>query len=138
MTTMTEKCIVDTDIVSYLFRQDTRAEVYRYHLQGRSLGSSFMTIAELEYWALVRGWGDARRARLLEFLEDYTVIPADVPLCYVWASVRLQARRNGRPIEIADAWVAASAVRYGMPLLTNNRNDFLGVDDLVLLPAESD
>lgn len=133
-----EKCIVDTDVVSYLFRSDARAEPFRHHLVGRSLGISFMTIAELEYWTVVRNWGDARRARLVAFIDQFTVVPVDIPLCYAWASVRMQARRNGRPIEVADAWVAASAVRYKMPLLTNNRNDFLGVDDLILLPTESD
>lgn len=138
MTATTEKCIVDTDVVSYLFREDTRAEPFRYQLLGKSLGVSFMTIAELEFWTLSRRWGDARRARLLEFLEQFAIVDADVSLCYVWARVRLQARRNGKPIDVSDAWVAATAIRYDMPLLTNNRNHYLGVDDLILLSHTAD
>ena len=40
--------IVDTDVVSMLFKGDTRAPAYRVHVTGRLLGISFMTLAELE------------------------------------------------------------------------------------------
>jgi hypothetical protein len=34
--------IVDTDVVSFLLRDDTRAGLYRPHLQDNTLGLSFM------------------------------------------------------------------------------------------------
>jgi tRNA(fMet)-specific endonuclease VapC len=46
--------VVDTDVVSYLFKGDSRAEAYRLHLSGRLLVVSFMTVAELQRWALER------------------------------------------------------------------------------------
>ena len=49
--------IVDTDVVSFLFKGDTRAEAYRQHLQSKTLAISFMTVAELYQWAYVRNWG---------------------------------------------------------------------------------
>jgi predicted nucleic acid-binding protein len=42
---------VDTDVVSMLFKGDTRALAYRVHVAGRLLGISFMTLAELERWS---------------------------------------------------------------------------------------
>jgi tRNA(fMet)-specific endonuclease VapC len=54
---MAEGYILDTDVISYLFRRDTRAEAYRPYLTGRFLAVSFMTIAELDRWALQRNWG---------------------------------------------------------------------------------
>ena len=48
--------IVDTDVVSMLFKGDTRVLSYRTHIEGRLLGISFMTLAELERWPLERGW----------------------------------------------------------------------------------
>lgn len=48
--------IVDTDVVSMLFKGDTRSLAYRPHLSGRLLGISFMTLAELERWSLERVW----------------------------------------------------------------------------------
>jgi hypothetical protein len=40
--------IVDTDVVSMLFKGDSRAQRYRGHITGRLLGISFMSLAELE------------------------------------------------------------------------------------------
>jgi tRNA(fMet)-specific endonuclease VapC len=40
--------VVDTDVVSMLFKGDTRAFAFLPHITGRLLGISFMTLAELE------------------------------------------------------------------------------------------
>jgi tRNA(fMet)-specific endonuclease VapC len=101
--------IIDTDVVSMLFKGDTRAISYRPHLSGRLLRISFMTLAELERWALERGWGTSRKLELTQHLTHYTVLPVNRELCLKWAEVRVGAKRNGRPIQTADAWIAASA-----------------------------
>ena len=56
--------IVDTDVVSMLFKGDTRALAYSAHMMGRLLGISFMTLAELERWPLRRDWGLRRKLDL--------------------------------------------------------------------------
>jgi hypothetical protein len=48
--------VVDTDVVSFLFKHDTHAEPYRPHLTEKLLVLSFMTIAELDRWVLERNW----------------------------------------------------------------------------------
>ena len=40
--------LVDTDVISYLLKNDTRADLYQPHLQDQLLVVSFMTVAELE------------------------------------------------------------------------------------------
>jgi tRNA(fMet)-specific endonuclease VapC len=55
--------IVDTDVVSFLLKGDTRAHLYRPHLQDQTLALSFMTVAELYQWAYVRNWGERKLAR---------------------------------------------------------------------------
>ncbi len=44
---MTDRLVVDTDVISFLFKRDTRAKLYEPHLSGRQLVISFMTVAEL-------------------------------------------------------------------------------------------
>jgi predicted nucleic acid-binding protein len=127
--------IVDTDVVSMLFKGDTRAVAYRPHITGRLLGISFMTLAELERWPLEREWGQRRKLELAQHLTRYVVLPVSRELCGKWAEVSFVAKRKGRPIQTADAWIAASSLYYQVPLITNNRADYSAVDGLVLLSA---
>jgi predicted nucleic acid-binding protein len=116
--------LIDTDVISFLFKRDTRAELYRPHLQNTLPLVSFMTIAELEQWALIRNWGERRKQRLETHLTRYTFVPFDRALCRAWAEVRHQAYGAGRVIETADAWIAATALLYKVPLVTHNRSHF--------------
>jgi len=128
--------LVDTDIVSMVFKGDSRAERYRRYLTGNILAVSFMTVAELHRWALSRNWGAPRRAEMKAHLENYVVLLCEKEMCQTWAEVMESARRKGRPIECADAWIAATALLYGVPLVTNNAGDYAGVDRLVVISAE--
>ena len=71
------------------------------------------------------------------FLEQFTIVLVDRSLCRTWAEVGDRARRSGRPIQAADAWIAATAIALGVPLITNNRDDFAGVTDLLILPDDT-
>lgn len=123
--------VVDTDVVSYTFKGDTRAHLYNAHLAGRTL--SPMTLAELEQWMLERNWGETRKESLRAHLRRYTVVPFDEELCEYWARARVSAKRNGRRIPTADAWIAAVALWLDAPLVTHNADDFAGVDDLTVI-----
>lgn len=125
--------VVDTDVVSYLFKHDSRAESYRPHLTGRLLVVSFMTVAELDRWALERGWGEARRARMERHMSNFVVRPFDRDLCLRWAEVTDGARRKGRPIGVADAWIAATALRHEASLVTNNDAHYASVEGLTTI-----
>jgi tRNA(fMet)-specific endonuclease VapC len=125
--------VVDTDVVSYLFRGDTRAEPFRSVLAGRVLVVSFMTIAELDRWALSRNWGPSRMAALEQHLRNFVLHPFDRALCRRWAEVMDGARRLGRPIQTADAWIASTALQLAVPLVTHNPSDYDGVGGLTVL-----
>ncbi len=127
--------VVDTDVVSMLFKGDSGALGYRSHIAGRLLGISFMTLAELERWSLERSWGAARTAELKRHLKNYTVLPATRELCAGWARISFEARKKGRPIQTADAWIAASALHDQVPLITNNYGDYAAVEGLQLLTS---
>jgi tRNA(fMet)-specific endonuclease VapC len=128
-----QRLVVDTDVVSFLFKDDTRATLYQPHLSGRLLVISFMTLAELDLWALARRWGPSRRTALEAHLASFTVFPYDRDLCRWWAEVSDEARRSGRPIQSSDAWIAATAMLYGIPLVTHNPSDFAGVTGLSII-----
>lgn len=128
------RCVLDTDVVSYTIREDTRRAQFEPYVNARTAYVSFMTVAELDLWAVSRTWGEPRRERIARFLERFPVVFAERELCRRWAAVRHEARTRGRRIGTADAWVAATALELGLPLITNNRDDFAGVPGLILLP----
>jgi tRNA(fMet)-specific endonuclease VapC len=125
--------VIDTNVVSYLFKGDTRARRYHRHLAGRHWTMAFMTLAELDRWALRKRWGQARKTRMEDYLRRYIIYPLDRDLCLRWAQVTHGADRAGRPIECADAWIAATALALGVPLVTHNVGDYAGVDGLTVL-----
>ena len=122
--------VIDTDVVSYIFKNDTRAVPYLSLLTGNTLVVSFMTVAELHRWALERQWSVARQRALDRYIRHFTIHPHTYELCRTWAEVTVESRRNGRPIGVADAWHAAVAVLHNLPLVTNNATDYAGISGL--------
>jgi predicted nucleic acid-binding protein len=125
--------VVDTDVVSFLFKSHPIAYQYLPDLADRTPLISFMTLAELDRWVLAARWGEARRKKLHEYLEPFVVLPYDRALCTKWAEITIAAQSRGRRIDCADAWIAATALMCDAPLITHNRSDYLGVPDLKLI-----
>jgi predicted nucleic acid-binding protein len=133
--------LLDTNVISFLLKGDSRAQSYAPHLQGRRLVLSFMTVAELFQWAAVRNWGQHRINQLEMRLQSYVILPFDIALCRLWGKVRARCRAAGRPISPQDAWIAATALQYHLPLVTHDPSDFEiveGLDLVTVAPASSE
>ena len=127
------RLVVDTDVVSFLFKNHPIAKLYDSDLRGNTLALSFMTIAELDRWVIQRNWGQSRRNWLNRYLDPFVILPYNRALCTRWAEVTVAAQARGYRIDCADAWIAASALLYDIPLVTHNRSDYMGVPGLVLI-----
>lgn len=125
--------VVDTDVVSFIFKGDTRADLYRPHVDGQVAVIAAQTRAELELWTLERNWGARRKDRLRQELRDYVLAPFTEAVCLRWAQIMNDARRGGRPVSATDAWVAATALAYAVPLVTHNGDDFANVAGLTII-----
>ena len=55
------RVVVDTDVVSFIFKSHPIGAIYEADLAGCTLMISFMTLAELDRWAIQSKWGPARR-----------------------------------------------------------------------------
>jgi len=117
--------VVDTDALSMLFKGDTRGVALRALLetQDRRL-ISFQTVAELHAWILLRHFSEDRIRRLEAMLAGYEVIWPDHLTCLLWAQLIDHGRAHGRPTGPQDAWVAATALRHGARVCTNNFKDY--------------
>jgi len=70
-----------------------------------------------------QNWGQPRIDDLNDALRSYT-------MAWEWARVMTI---KGRPIAPGDAWIAATAVRLRIPLITHNRKHFEHVPNLTLI-----
>lgn len=127
---MSRAVLVDTDVVSYLYKGDTRASAYAGHLAGTQPHVAFATVAELYRWAVQRGWAQGRIGKLRATIARYTILHSDEATTMEWARVM---SLKGRPMAHGDAWVAAVALRHGMPLVTHNRKHFEGIPGLTVI-----
>ena len=61
------------------------------------------------------------------------VLPVDDLLARRWARLVVERKSAGRPMDLADAWIATTALRHGLPLVTHNRRHFTGIDGLEVI-----
>ena len=125
--------LLDTNIVSYLFKGHSLAAAYRSLLSGHTLAICFMTEAEMFEGAYRARWGARRLARLEGLLATFVYIPSSADLSRRWAQVRTE--RRAQPIGTADAWITAAALVHGCDLVTHNPSDFQGISGLSIVTA---
>lgn len=132
-----DEVLLDTDVFSYLLRRnDTRAGLYRRHLQRCTVVISFVTVGELYYWAERRKWGSRRVLDLETHLSAAVVVPYDVDICRTYARIKSGLRTpsgSHRIIGDNDLWIGACAVKHSIPLITHNRRHFEGIPGLNII-----
>ncbi len=129
--------LLDTNVVSILFNRNHSlwrrcTEVVADH----QLVISFMTRAELLLWPASNNWGASRRKTLEEHTASYLTLYPDEPTCAIWSAIVDQCRRAGRPIQTADAWIAAAAFQWRCPLVTADFRDYDAIEDLDVVPIQ--
>lgn len=124
--------ILDTNIISYIYKRDTRANLYEAHLTGQTLFVSFMTVAELYRWPIEKNWGEPKKQGLVQFMKNFAVLPYDDGLAWSWATL-VGKTCSGRPMSLADSWIAATALRHKMPIVTHNKKHFENIPDLTII-----
>jgi predicted nucleic acid-binding protein len=63
--------VVDTDVVSFLFKTHSLAPAYQTILAGRQLAVSLITMAEIEYGMEVKKWGARLQPRLCSLTSPW-------------------------------------------------------------------
>lgn len=125
--------LIDTDVFSFLFKKDTRRNLYADDIRDKRLCLSFMSVAELNRWAKEREWSDKRRESLTQTLRHCIVLPYDAAMADACAEIAVTRSRNGQPIACGDCWIAAAALRHNIPLVTHNGKHFRGIPKLDLI-----
>jgi predicted nucleic acid-binding protein len=117
--------VVDTDVFSArLIPNSLLAQRYESVLAGRDEFISFQTVAEVRYGAQLRNWGAARLRRLETTVSRRRSCTPGDDLIREYANLRVACERVGHALHRrehdADRWIAATAIRLGIPLLSND------------------
>jgi predicted nucleic acid-binding protein len=90
---------------------------------------SAITIAELHVGVLAARDLDTRARRLatLEAVSDVEVLAVDEAVAASWALLRVHLAESGRRLNVNDLWIAATAHRHGIAVVSQD-DDFAPVD----------
>jgi predicted nucleic acid-binding protein len=101
-------------------------------VKGKTVAVSFVTVGELFYGAEKRKWSAKTLSHLQEKLKAVVVVPCDEELCRTYGRIRASLP-VGVVVAANDLWIAASAIRHSIPLVTNNRKHFERIPGLNLI-----
>jgi len=138
---MTQHYLLDTNVLSEWMRPKPAPAVLDWVGQQSPdrLYTSAITVAEIETGLALMPTGQRQRALQAAagamFAQDFAnrLWAFDVAAAHVYAEVKAQRSRAGRPIGHADAQIAALALLHRATLVTRNVPDFNGIDGLAVL-----
>ena len=128
--------LIDTDWVINCLHGVERVLTQLEPLRPQGIGISIISLAEL-YDGIMGDADPERSARALHtFLsDDMPTVSIDLETCRRFARERRRLRAAGNLIPDFDLMIAATALRYDLTLLTNNRRHFHRFADLTILSA---
>jgi tRNA(fMet)-specific endonuclease VapC len=117
--------VLDTDVFSADLSDTALIALYEPIIVGRPAFVSFHTVAELRYGAFRRGWGEARVRKLDAKIAAVEVVHSGDELVAIYARLRAECVRIGHALgqreHDADRWIAATALRLDIPLVSHDR-----------------
>jgi len=109
-------CLVDTDIAIDFLRQ----RGYAQKLLENWAGEGLLAISTLTHLEIYQGMKPGEERATNAFLDGLISVVVDVPIARRAGTMLGELRSKGMTLGIADAIIAATALQFGAPLLTNN------------------
>ncbi len=143
---MTGGFLLDTNIPSEMLRPRPSLGVTRWiEIQpNESLYVSVVTLGELRRGTTLLDEQTARRAELERLIErripawfGSRILPVTQRIAERWGVLDGERQLAGRPLNIADGLIAATALEHVLTLVTRNVKDFQGLGVSLLNPWEA-
>ena len=127
---MTGSYLVDTDWAIHWPHNHQPIRNRLEMLRSQGLGIAVPSLAEL--WEGVHYSRNPAQAEhgLHDFLRRVSFVEMDEEACKIFGKLRGQLRKQGGLIDKFDLAIAATALRFGLTLLTNNRRHFENIEGL--------
>jgi len=121
--------LVDSDVLCQPVKTNgNRAVIEWLEREQGDCYTSIIVIAQVAYW--IRTKEGRARARLQAWLRqsiealEGRIFSFNVATAHVWADQKFLLERAGQQMPVEDGFIAATARRHGLTIVTGNERDF--------------
>ena len=111
--------VLDTNIIIDWFRGDTDTKLF---LNNIDFEIPVIVIGELFYGAENSSNKEKHFEQIRKFSEEFTIINPTDETAKMYALIKSELKKQGKPIPENDIWIAAIAVENNKSLVTNDRH----------------
>jgi predicted nucleic acid-binding protein len=137
--------LLDTNVPSEMTRARPHASVSKWldDADDNDLYFSVVSLGEILKGVTILPEGK-RRSDLQNWLDDVLrpwfqgrILPVREPIAERWGVLAGQCRLKGRPIKVADGFIAATALEHDLTLVTRNVKDFADLGVTIFNPWDA-
>ena len=121
--------LLDADVLSQPAKKHGHRGVLKWlEREQDACYTSTIVIAQIAYW--VRTKEGRTRTRLQEWLGrsvealEGRILSLNVATAHVWADQKFLLKQAGQPMPVEDSYIAATARRHDLTIVTGNDQDF--------------
>lgn len=121
--------LLDADVISQPAKtQGNRAVIEWLEREQDNCYTSAIVIAQIAYW--IRTKEGSIRTRLQQWLRrcvealEGRILTFNVATAHVWADQKYLLTQAGQPMPVEDSYIAATARRYDLTIVTGNDRNF--------------
>jgi len=121
--------LLDADVLSQAAKRSGDRRVVEWlEREEERCHTSTIVVAQLAYWVRTREGrrGESLQAWLRQLLEamEGRILGFSVAVAHVWAEQQRALDAAGLRMPLADSYIAATARRHGLTVVTGNERDF--------------
>lgn len=124
---MSGRVLLDTNVIIALFSKDQ--VVIKNLAKTEEVFVSSIVLGELYYGAESSSRVSENVSRIDAFVHNSAVLRCDESTAKYYGQIKRQLKVKGTPIPENDIWIAATAIHFGLTLITRD-NHFVSVDNL--------
>jgi predicted nucleic acid-binding protein len=134
--------LIDTDVISQPAKKKGNPQVVAWlDANMEDCYTSTVVIAQLAYW--VRSVEGRQRSMLQAWLTNLQeslegrILSFNSSIAHVWAEQKFLLKQKGYTMPVEDSYIAATARRHGLTIVTGNDRDFRHCGVKVLNPFKA-